>query len=126
MRSGPPSVGPSREAESAVATAFAMPKLGLTMEAGTILRWLVDDGTEVDEGTPVLEIETDKVESEVEASESGRLHQIGIVGETYACGEQIGWFLAINPILIVMFEMLVVHQLRNHKALPIVARPLTT
>lgn len=33
----------------------------------------------------------------------------------------IGWFLAVNPILIVMFEMVVVHMLRNRSALPIVA-----
>lgn len=59
---------------------FQMPKLGLTMEAGTILEWLVDDGTEVVEGLPVLLIETDKVESEVESSGSGRLHQAGAVG----------------------------------------------
>ena len=35
--------------------------------------------------------------------------------------DQIGWFLAINPILIVMFEMVVVHGLRNQRALPVVA-----
>lgn len=33
----------------------------------------------------------------------------------------IGWFLAVNPILIVMFEMVVVHALRNRPALPVVA-----
>ena len=33
----------------------------------------------------------------------------------------IGWFLAVNPILIVMFEMVVVHALRNRPTLPIVA-----
>ena len=75
---------------------FQMPKLGLTMEAGTILEWLVDDGTEVVEGLPVLLIEADKVESEVESSGSGRLHQAGAVGESYPCGAVIGWFLAPN------------------------------
>jgi predicted MFS family arabinose efflux permease len=33
----------------------------------------------------------------------------------------IGWFLAINPIVIVLCEMVVVHALRGHRALPIVA-----
>ena len=50
-----------------MATEFLMPKLGLTMEAGTIIDWLVPDGAEVSENTPVLLIETDKVETEVEA-----------------------------------------------------------
>lgn len=34
---------------------------------------------------------------------------------------QIGWFLAINPIMITLFEMPVVHALRGRPALPIVA-----
>ena len=77
-----------------MATEFQMPKLGLTMEAGTIIGWHVADGALVEAGTPVLSIETDKVETDVEASASGRLHQIGAPGETFSCGERIGWFLA--------------------------------
>jgi pyruvate dehydrogenase E2 component (dihydrolipoamide acetyltransferase) len=48
----------------------------------------------VDAGTAVLRIETDKTETDVEAPTSGRVHPLGQVGGTYACGEQIGWFLA--------------------------------
>ena len=77
-----------------MATEFQMPKLGLTMEAGTIIGWHVANGALVEAGTPVLSIETDKVETDVEASASGRLHQIGAPGDTFACGERIGWFLA--------------------------------
>ncbi len=73
---------------------FLMPKLGLTMEEGTILQWLVADGTPVRPGMAVMLIETDKVESEVEASESGRLHRIGAEGDTFACGEVVGLLLA--------------------------------
>ena len=77
-----------------MATEFQMPKLGLTMEAGTIIAWHVAHGAVVEQGTPVLAIETDKVESDVEASASGRLHQTGAPGETFPCGTRIGWFLA--------------------------------
>ena len=77
-----------------MATEFQMPKLGLTMESGTIIGWHVPDGAVVEQGTPVLAIETDKVETDVEASASGRLHQTGAPGETFACGARIGWFLA--------------------------------
>ena len=76
-----------------MAVEFQMPKLGLTMEEGTIIEWLVDDGAAVEQGTPVLTIETDKVESEVEASHGGILHITGQPGELFACGERIGWFL---------------------------------
>jgi pyruvate dehydrogenase E2 component (dihydrolipoamide acetyltransferase) len=77
-----------------MATEFLMPKLGLTMEEGTIAEWLVADGTTVESGTPVLRIETDKTETDVEAAFSGRLQVEGQVGDTFACGERIGWFLA--------------------------------
>lgn len=70
-----------------------MPKLGLTMEEATIVAWLVPDGSEVDQGAVVLQIETDKVESDVEASGSGVLHITGVEGEVYECGDRIGWFL---------------------------------
>ena len=76
-----------------MAVEFPMPKLGLTMEEAMITAWLVADGTEVAEGAEIVEIETDKVVSNVEASGSGVLRITGTVGETYACGERIGWFL---------------------------------
>ncbi len=72
---------------------FQMPKLGLTMEEGTITAWLVDSGTVVEAGTAVLTIETDKVDTDVEASDSGVLHITGRVGDVLACGARIGWFL---------------------------------
>ena len=76
-----------------MATAFPMPKLGLTMEAGTIIEWVVDDGAEVGVGEVLLRVETDKVETDIESSGAGRLHQVGVVGESYDCGAEIGWFL---------------------------------
>ena len=77
-----------------MATDFLMPKLGLTMEEGTILEWLVDDGAVVEPGTPVLRIETDKVESDVESAGSGRLHRLADIGSTHPCGAVIALLLA--------------------------------
>jgi pyruvate dehydrogenase E2 component (dihydrolipoamide acetyltransferase) len=76
-----------------MATEFLMPKLGLTMEEGTITEWFADDGASITAGSPLLRIETDKTETDVEAAATGRLHRVGQVGETFACGERIGWFL---------------------------------
>jgi pyruvate dehydrogenase E2 component (dihydrolipoamide acetyltransferase) len=73
---------------------FNMPKLGLTMEEGTIVDWLVDNGTSVRAGMPVLSVETDKVTTDVEIPDGGRLHVVGEIGTTYKCGELIGWILA--------------------------------
>ena len=77
-----------------MATEFLMPKLGLTMEEGTILEWLVPNGASVSPGTAVLRIETDKVESDVESAGGGVLHQSAEVGSTHACGAIIGYLLA--------------------------------
>ena len=76
-----------------MATEFLMPKLGLTMEEGTITEWFADDGNSITAGEPLLRIETDKTETDVEAAGTGRLHRVGQVGETFACGDRIGWFL---------------------------------
>lgn len=54
-----------------MAVDLIMPKLGLTMEEGTVVRWLVAEGDRVEKGQPVLEVETDKVVVEVEATASG-------------------------------------------------------
>jgi pyruvate dehydrogenase E2 component (dihydrolipoamide acetyltransferase) len=77
-----------------MSTEFIMPKLGLTMEEGTILEWLVEDGTEITQGMAVLRIETDKVESDVESPGDGRFHRVGNQGDTYPCGALIGYLLA--------------------------------
>ena len=41
-----------------------MPQLGETVTEGTILRWLVSVGDVVKEDDPILEISTDKVDTE--------------------------------------------------------------
>jgi len=77
-----------------VAIEVQMPKLGLTMQAGTIADWLVPDGTVVTPGTAVLLIATDKVETEWQVDEAGIIRHGGNVGDTYECGATVGWLLA--------------------------------
>jgi pyruvate/2-oxoglutarate dehydrogenase complex dihydrolipoamide acyltransferase (E2) component len=66
-----------------------IPKLGMEMTEGTVARWLVDDGAQVDRDQPLYLLETDKVENEVLAPVSGVLRQVGQEGETYPVGEVI-------------------------------------
>ena len=56
-----------------MATRLDMPQLGLTMEKGTILQWLKAEGEKVEKGQPVVLIQTEKVEYEVEATAAGTL-----------------------------------------------------
>jgi pyruvate dehydrogenase E2 component (dihydrolipoamide acetyltransferase) len=53
-----------------------MPKMGDTMEEGKILRWLKHEGDEVKKGESLAEVETDKVNIEIEAFSSGILRKI--------------------------------------------------
>ncbi|MCR4399166.1 MAG: 2-oxo acid dehydrogenase subunit E2 [Firmicutes bacterium] len=48
-----------------------MPALGMTMEQGTIVRWLKREGERVEAGEPLLEVMTDKLTMEVESPASG-------------------------------------------------------
>jgi pyruvate dehydrogenase E2 component (dihydrolipoamide acetyltransferase) len=69
-----------------------MPKAGMAMEEGTILQWFKKEGDKVATGDPLLEIETDKVNMEVEAAASGVLLKIvRSEGETVPVTETIGW-----------------------------------
>jgi pyruvate dehydrogenase E2 component (dihydrolipoamide acetyltransferase) len=53
-----------------------MPALSATMTSGTILKWLKQEGDRVEKGEPFMELETDKVATEVESLDSGVLKKI--------------------------------------------------
>ena len=53
-----------------------LPKWGMGLEEGTILRWLKAVGDPVQKGEPVVEIETAKATQEVESPASGTLVRI--------------------------------------------------
>ncbi len=83
-----------------MATEIKMPQLGLTMEEGTVERWLKSVGDEIKAGEPILEITTDKLTNEVEAEADGILLKIvaeegtdvpvqGILGYIGQAGESI-------------------------------------
>jgi pyruvate dehydrogenase E2 component (dihydrolipoamide acetyltransferase) len=59
-----------------LATEIIMPKLGMSMEEGKITRWMKSEGETVETGEPLFEVETDKVNMEVEALISGILLKI--------------------------------------------------
>ena len=78
-----------------MATEVVLPRLGLTMEEGTIVRWCKKPGDELVEGETILEIETDKVTAEVEAPTSGSLGPIlAQEGMTVPVGQVITHVLA--------------------------------
>jgi pyruvate dehydrogenase E2 component (dihydrolipoamide acetyltransferase) len=68
---------------------ITMPRLSDSMEEGTLLRWLVPDGTEVAVGQEIAEIETDKATMTYEADAAGVLHIGAPEGSTLAVGAVI-------------------------------------
>ena len=91
-----------------MATEIKMPQLGLTMEEGTVERWLKAEGDSVKAGEPLLEITTDKLTNEVEAEADGVLLKIvapagtdvpvkGLLGYLGQPGEQVGGPAAPAP-----------------------------
>ena len=73
-----------------MATPLPMPKLGLTMEEGTILKWRKGEGEAVEKGEIILDIQTDKVEYEVESPDGGLLLKtLAGEGAVVPCGVDI-------------------------------------
>ena len=73
-----------------MASAVTMPRLSDSMEEGTVLKWLVDEGGEVKRGEPLVEIETDKANMTYESDTDGTLIEVvAQEGDTLAIGEVI-------------------------------------
>jgi pyruvate dehydrogenase E2 component (dihydrolipoamide acetyltransferase) len=82
-----------------MASEVKLPRLGQGMEAGTINKWLKNEGDTVSKGEPLFEIDTDKVTQEVESDYEGVLLKIVLpqgeapVGQTIAyigkAGEEV-------------------------------------
>lgn len=68
---------------------FAMPRLSDTMEDGTIVAWLKEDGDEVEPGDDLVEIETDKATMSCQAETGGTLRIVVPEGGVATVGETI-------------------------------------
>lgn len=78
-----------------MAIELKVPNLGMDMEEADIVRWLVQEGDEVEKGDPVLEIDTDKTSYEVEAPAGGVIRNLrGEEGETIPVGAKLAYIAA--------------------------------
>ena len=64
-------------------TSVILPKLGLTMDEGTLVGWLKKEGDRIEAGEILFEVETDKATMEVESPVAGYVRRILVAaGET--------------------------------------------
>src|SRR5215470_15537630 len=67
-----------------------MPQMGVSVSEGTVTRWLKQEGEQVGQDEPLLEISTDKVDTEVPSPGAGTLTQILVQeGETVEVGTKL-------------------------------------
>ncbi|AZO16123.1 acetoin dehydrogenase dihydrolipoyllysine-residue acetyltransferase subunit [Mesorhizobium sp. M2A.F.Ca.ET.043.05.1.1] len=76
-----------------MATAVIFPKVSLETDAGTISRWLKEDGATVNQGEPLFEIDNAKAAVEVEAPASGIVSYVRSAGEDVQVGEVVAHIL---------------------------------
>lgn len=70
-----------------MATKVIMPQLGESVVEGTVTKWLKKEGDSIEEFEPLLEVNTDKVDTEVPAPADGTLLRIYVnEGETVEAG----------------------------------------
>ncbi|MGB9774987.1 MAG: dihydrolipoamide acetyltransferase family protein [Anaerolineae bacterium] len=77
-----------------MATQIIMPKLGMAMTEGTVVKWLKQDGDTVAKGEPIVVVMSKKITYTVEAPASGILRIVAGPKETRAVGQVIGFILS--------------------------------
>jgi 2-oxoglutarate dehydrogenase E2 component (dihydrolipoamide succinyltransferase) len=77
-------------ATTETAVDVVMPQMGVSVSEGTITKWLKSEGEHVEADEPLLEISTDKVDTEVPSPGTGTLTQILVQeGETVEVGTRL-------------------------------------
>jgi len=77
-----------------MATQVAMPKLGLLMTEGVVVKWLAADGQSVEQDQPIVNIMTKKITYQVVAPSSGILHHAAQVNDKVVIGDPLAFITA--------------------------------
>jgi pyruvate dehydrogenase E2 component (dihydrolipoamide acetyltransferase) len=77
--------------ETSQISKLGMPKWGLSMTEGTVVQWLVEEGTELENSDEVVEVESEKINNAVESPVSGVLRrQVAQEGDEIPVGGLLG------------------------------------
>ncbi|HET6685792.1 MAG TPA: 2-oxoglutarate dehydrogenase, E2 component, dihydrolipoamide succinyltransferase, partial [Jiangellaceae bacterium] len=83
---------PARAGGGADGTSVTLPALGESVTEGTVIRWLKQPGEEVQVDEPLLEVSTDKVDTEIPSPASGTLLEIKVAEDETV---EVGTVLAV-------------------------------
>src|SRR5436309_10618144 len=73
-----------------MAISVTMPRLGESVSEGTVTRWLKQEGDQVEADEPLLEVSTDKVDTEIPSPAAGVLKSIKVgEDETVEVGSEL-------------------------------------
>ncbi|MFN8456553.1 MAG: E3 binding domain-containing protein [Anaerolineae bacterium] len=76
-----------------MATKIVMPKLGMAMKEGRVVKWLKQSGDPIKPEEALVVVESKKITYEVQASIAGVLHSITEAKQMRPVGAVIGWIL---------------------------------
>ncbi len=75
-----------------MATQVKLPRLGQGMDEGKVLQWLKAEGDTIEKGDELYEVETEKVNVEVESPAGGTILKVLVeAGQTVAIGTTLAW-----------------------------------
>jgi pyruvate/2-oxoglutarate dehydrogenase complex dihydrolipoamide acyltransferase (E2) component len=73
-----------------MSTQIILPKLGFSMNEGTLAEWHVENGQAISQGQLLYSLESEKSVQEIEAPTSGTLKMIKAAGAVYPVGTILG------------------------------------
>ncbi|SMP63888.1 dihydrolipoamide acetyltransferase family protein [Anoxynatronum buryatiense] len=102
-----------------------MPKLGMTMKEGTLVKWLKSEGDGVKKGEPIAEITSEKISNEIEAPADGVLNKpIVKEGDVVGIGAILAYISESSDDIAVIKEQLIeildepkIHQIHHDKTI---------
>ncbi|HIF92667.1 MAG TPA: biotin/lipoyl-binding protein [Myxococcales bacterium] len=77
-----------------MANEIYLTRVGMTMTEGVVAEWFVADGDPVAKGELLYRLETEKVELDVDADDSGTVKHLVGAGTTCEPGDVVGWIYA--------------------------------
>jgi pyruvate dehydrogenase E2 component (dihydrolipoamide acetyltransferase) len=79
-----------------MANEIYLTRVGMTMTEGTVAEWYAADGDRVAKGELLYRLETEKVELDIDADDSGIVKHVVEAGATCEPGDVVGWIYAAN------------------------------